>query len=188
VRDPAGLPSLKLELTPRVSSLVNDTGDESQHLFDFNVLNLENDGTPCEPDSHAGIFHLAKGAEFMVKAYTNGSVTFDMLDAPLWCEGCAIGDNAPFEGSVHYNVGSLSMSFVNWVPEKTSRTIRPAAPGLSALLAIVIYALVFRRLGLISFHEGFTSYFIATLWECTQKTLSCAPNERLTKRRKSSNR
>jgi hypothetical protein len=80
--------------------------------------------------SDVGYLHISNGASFSVKAFTNGSLTFDMKDAPLWCGDCLKTD-VKDAGIASQNVGTLTVSFVS-MPSDSEQTPSPGPPSSSA--------------------------------------------------------
>jgi hypothetical protein len=114
-----------------VCRLYNDSGD-TYKLLPSNVayhsvliLSYNVSCQPPVPDtpptwglpvSDAGYFHLMAGSAFTTSILSNGSLAFEINNASLWCGDCAQGDVGPFNGSVHTNVGSVSVLFTSWDP------------------------------------------------------------------------
>jgi hypothetical protein len=84
-------------------------------------------------------FYVAKGAQFTMKAFSNGNVTLDIQNAALWCGNCAGGDK---NGTVHQSAGTLSMTFTSTPPKATHNASGPIRSTARYLLGLVAFVCV----------------------------------------------
>jgi hypothetical protein len=95
-------------------------------------------------DPEADEFYLSNGSTFLMTVSANGTLTFDIHDAVLWCGECGFdGLSDAASRAAYLNVGKVSVGFTSWMPPQNDTMPSKPSHGVTGLPVTTPNVMVF---------------------------------------------